>query len=114
MVFYRRAAQSQTMISAEQARSFRGESSGIFDRLGFVENTVVEAQILELQGIAPQGAVGCQHDIVAIEVISRFQPRAAGVIKHAQLGCKARRFGLPMKHQTVAQPPATTAKSRSV
>src|SRR5262244_922483 len=110
MVLYRRAAQSQTMISAEQARSFRGESSGIFDRLGFVENTVVEAQILELQGIAPQGAVGCQHDIVAIEVISRFQPRAAGVIKHAQLGCKAPLRTSNETPATVAQSPATTAK----
>ena len=71
------------MIGAEQASRFGGESSGIFDRLGFVENAVVEPQILELQRIAPQGAICRQDNIISIEVIFRFQPRIAGVIEYA-------------------------------
>src|SRR4029434_5357615 len=100
MVLYRRAAQSQTMISAEQTSGFSGESPGILDRLGFVENAVVEPQIFELQRIAPQRTVRRQHNVIAIEVVSRLQPRTACVLEHAQLGREARRFGLPVKHQT--------------
>src|SRR4030095_7655573 len=99
MILYRRAAQSQTIISAEQTSGFGGESPGILDRLGFVENAVVKTQIFELECITPQRTVRRKHDIIAIEVISWFQPRTACVIEHAQLGREARGFGLPMKHE---------------
>src|SRR4029450_5216425 len=99
MVLYRRATQSQTMISAEQTSGFGGESPGVFNRLGFVENAVVEPQIFELQRIAPQRTVRRQHDVIAIEVVSRLPPRTACVIEHAQLGREGRRFGTPGKRR---------------
>jgi hypothetical protein len=87
------------MIRAEEAHRFGGQCARIFDCLRFVENTVIEPLIFELQCVAPQSSVGGQHDIVIREVIAGLKTRCSAVIENAQLGGKRESLLFPMKHQ---------------
>src|SRR4029434_5281423 len=99
MVLYRRAAQRQTIISAEQTSGFGVESPGILNRLSFVENAVVETQILELQRIASQRAVCRQHDVVLVEMIAGFDAPSSGGSENSQFGRKLTCLCVPVKDQ---------------
>ena len=47
MVFHGRAAQRQSVIGLQQARRLGRQCAGIFYRLGFIEDTVIEMNVLK-------------------------------------------------------------------
>ena len=70
MVFHGRAAQRQTVASAQQAGRLGRFGVRVLDGLGFVEHNVIELDVLETHGIAAQRAVGGEHHIVSGEVVA--------------------------------------------
>src|ERR1700739_1233301 len=64
MVLHRRSAQSETMIAAQQANGFGRLRARVLNRLGLIENHVVEDQILEPQRVAAQGSIGGQDKVI--------------------------------------------------
>jgi hypothetical protein len=60
------AREREPVLGVEQSNGARGFGSGVLDGLGFVEDDVIEEGLLEQQGVAAQGAVGGEHDVVAL------------------------------------------------
>src|SRR5712692_5803656 len=98
MVFHRSAAHGQAMISAQQTDRLGRKRAGVLDRLGFVENAVVEAEIFELQCIAPQRAVSRNHHVILVEMLPGFEACYSGVVKYSQFWREPAGLRLPMKN----------------
>src|SRR4030095_9084930 len=99
MILDRRAAQGQAVIGVDQPRSLVRKRAGFFNGLRFVENTIVEMHILEMNRVSRERAVGRDHEIILSKVVARFMTSGFPVVEDTQLRCKARRFFLPVKYQ---------------
>ena len=64
MVFDRRAADGQPVPAAQQAGRLGRLALGVLDRLGLVEDHVVELELGQFGDIGAQGAVGGDDQIV--------------------------------------------------
>ena len=78
------------MRAAQQAHRLGGFGGGVLDGLRFVQHDVVEFDFGQLGRIAPQRAIGGQHQVVLPD--QRGVARQAGVVQHAQLRREAHRF----------------------
>ncbi len=97
MILDRRAAQRQPMSRPKQPRRFRRRGRRVLDRLRFVENRVVELDRVQSRGVAPERAVGRQHEIGA-----RQRPGITlrtRVVRNLQLRREASRFVAPVEHE---------------
>ena len=72
---------------------------GIFDRLGFVEDDVVEFDVFEKGGVAAEGAVGGDDQIIVGEMVGGFEAIDAGVVENPQCGGEAFGFFLPVEDE---------------
>src|ERR1700693_431760 len=78
--------------------------AGVLDRLGLVENRVIELDVLEDEDVAAQRAVGRQDDGVGAEEPGAAPPRApragrARVIEDLQSRREAGRLLLPVEDE---------------
>ena len=99
VVLDRRAGESETVIRLQQARRLRRLRPVVLDGLGFVEDDVVEGHAPKEQHVAPQGAVGRQHDVDAFQPVRLPAPVGPGVVEQPEGGGEARRFLLPVEDQ---------------
>ncbi len=97
MILDGRAAQRESMTPAQQARRLRRCGRRVLDGLRLVEDDVVELVLDQSRRVAPERAVGRQHQVVV------GQPggvaRLAGVIEDAQPGREARRLVGPVEDE---------------
>ena len=68
VVLHRRAGHRQAMVGLQQPAGLRPLRVGVLDRLRFVEDGVVEAEVLELDDVPLHRAVGRDHQVVLVEV----------------------------------------------
>ncbi len=70
MIFDRRTAHRQAIVSPEQAHGLGRLGAGILDGLRLIEHDVIELHVLQSQGVAAQRAVGGQDKVVSIQVFT--------------------------------------------
>src|SRR5439155_16015726 len=99
MVLNRCTAQSQAVASLKQARGLGRDRARVLDRLCLVEDQVVEMQVLEKGGVAPQGAVRGENEVVLVEAPVDLRASGACVVEHAQLRSETRGLLLPVENQ---------------
>ena len=100
-VLDRRAAQRDPVLSAQHARGLRAGGVGVLDGLRFVENHVVEVHVGERHGIAAQGAVRDEHQVVLRDLVHPAGAIRTREIEHPQPRREAGRLLLPVEeHRT--------------
>ncbi len=93
------AGEGEAMAAFDEADGFGGFALGVFDGLGFVEDDVVEIDILEEGGVAAEGAVGGDDQVVVGEMIGGLEAVDAGVVEDAKGGGEAFGFFLPVEDE---------------
>jgi hypothetical protein len=96
VVFDGGAGEDEAVGGVEEADGFGGFGGGVFDGLGFVEDGVVEGEVLEEDDVAEEGAVGGEDEVVVSEGGSVAGTRGGGVVEDFELGGKAGGFLLPV------------------
>ena len=100
MILDRRAGQREPMIGAQQPHRFRRRRAGVLDRLRFVEDDVVERVVLERGHVAPQRAVGGEHQIGVGDRVDRPSCRSACAKSSTRSpGANACRFARPVEDE---------------
>src|SRR5580658_1543600 len=94
MILDRSATQPQTISSTQKAYCLRGFSVGILDRLGLVEDDVIEFEILERKDIPAQRAIGGENHVTSREVVAIAGH--ARVVQDPQLRREALRLLFPV------------------
>ena len=96
VVLYRRAGEAEAVVGLDEAHRFVALRLGVFDVLAFVEDGVVEGDVLQGFDVAHQGAVGGEDDVVCGEVGGVGIALAPGQGIEAQVGCEFFNFCLPV------------------
>src|ERR1700683_4976225 len=99
MVLHGRAGKRQAVIGAEKAGGLGGFAAGVFDRLGFIENHVIESDVAPLGDVVAERAVGGEDQIEILEMIGGFEAVGGGVIEDAKLRREFRGLLLPVEDQ---------------
>ena len=89
VVFYRRAGHGQPLLGRQQPTGLGRLRVGVFDGLRFVQNAIVEFNVLEMTDVAPQRAIRGHDQVVIGELLALFCAAKPGVVQHSQLGRKA-------------------------
>jgi len=74
------AGEGEAVVGGEEAGGFGGFAGGVFDGLGFVEDGVVEVDVLDIGGIVAEGPLLGADYIVVGEVVRGFGAGVMGVV----------------------------------
>ena len=97
VVFDRRPAQRKAVPAREEPGRLRRLARRVLDRLGLVQNHVIERDLGEGCGIATQGSVGGHDEIVTVDLEVGLAPAEPGVVEGAQLRREAPGFVEPVE-----------------
>ena len=84
VVLDRRAAHGQLVAAAQQPGGLGRLAVGVLDRLGLVEDRVVELEVGQLGDVGAHGAVGGDDQVVVGERLAEGVAAGAGVVEHAE------------------------------
>jgi hypothetical protein len=87
------------VVAAQQAGCLGGLAGGVLDRLGLVQDQIVEFHLAQQDHVLAQGAVGGDHQVAIPERIDLPGPAGAGMVEHAQGRGEAGRLGQPVEDQ---------------
>ena len=93
------AGKGQAVVGAEKPRGLGGFAGGVFDRLGFVENHVIEADVAPLDDVVAEGAVGGEDQVEILKMIGGLEAIGGGVIEDAKLGGEFRGLLVPVEDE---------------
>jgi len=93
------SGEGEAMVAFDEADGFGGFGGGVFDGLGFVEDDVIELDILEELDIPAEGAVGGDDDVVIHEGLAMAGAFDAGVVEEAEFWSKTVGFGDPVEDE---------------
>ena len=86
------------MFRFQQAGCFCHLAARVLDRLGFIQDHIVEWHFHQHLDIASQCAVGCNHHVYLVKFF--FHPGAIGPVMNmiGERGCEFFDLVLPVKH----------------
>src|SRR4051812_34443690 len=99
VVLDRRAAEGQAVLRTDQPGRLRRLAARVLDRLGLVEDGVIEAVVLEVDDVSPERAVGGQDDVAVVEVFPGLTAADAGMVEDAELRREASGLLLPVEDE---------------
>ena len=100
VVFDGRARERQPMPRPEEPAGLGRLAGGVFDRLRLVEHHVIKLGLTVGEDVAPQRAVGRDHDVPVGERAGLVHPRGAGVVYHPEARCELPRLLDPVEDET--------------
>ena len=84
MVFDRGATDGQLETAAQQPGGFCRLAFGVLDRLGLIEDHIVELEVAQLGDISADSAVRGNDQVVVGERFAKDMTARAGIVKHAK------------------------------
>ena len=97
VVFYRRAAECQPVLAAEQQHGLSNLCVQVLDVLALIEDDVVELLFAELFYVVAHQGVGGQDEVLLHGLLQVALVAVVGVV--GQLWCKLPKLVLPVKEQ---------------
>ena len=83
----------------DQPGRLRRLAARVLDRLGLVEDGVIERVVLEVDDISPKRAVGGQDDVEVVELFPGLTAADAGMVEDAELRREASGLLLPVEDE---------------
>ncbi len=89
------------MPSPQQATTFGRLGRGVLDGLSFIENGIVKLNLAQVRDVAPQGAIGGQHEVELVQPIAERVAFRAGEVQHPHLGGEPAGLIRPVEYQAL-------------